>query len=92
MQEYAYRNKSVDANDYSEVEMCTSGNAYVEYVVPHFEFMLSRHDHNIELFTNSRYQPLFTDDSEKQTMSSSQYKYKFEKKINWVYARSSSVT
>lgn len=85
MQEYAYRNKSVDANDYSEVEMCTSGNAYVEYVVPHFEFMLSRHDHNIELFTNSRYQPLFTDDSEKQTMSSSQYKYKFERKINWVY-------
>ena len=85
MQEYAYRNKSVDANDYSEVEMCTSGNAYVEYVVPHFEFMLSRHDHNIELFINSRYQPLFTDDSEKQTMSSSQYKYKFERKINWVY-------
>lgn len=83
-QEYAYRNKSVDSNDYSEVEMCTSGNAYVEYVVPHFEFMLSRHDHNIELFINSRCQPLFTDDSEKM-VTNGQYKYKFERKINWVY-------
>ena len=84
IQEYNYcKMENVDDSNYSELEMCKAGKTYVEYVIPHFEFMLSRHDYNIELFINTKYQPLFTDDSEKE-ISGSQFKYKFERKIDWV--------
>lgn len=80
----AYKNNNVEITDYSEVDMCTSGNAYIEFVVPHFEFMLSRHNHSVELFADKKRQPLFAESSE-AVINADNLKYRFEKKINWVY-------
>lgn len=79
-----YRKNNIEIQDYSEVDMCTSGKAYIEYVVPHFEFMLSRHNHSIELLENGKSQPLFAESSEVE-IDTNKLKYRFEKKISWVY-------
>lgn len=80
----AYKDCNVEIQDYSEVDICTSGKAYIEFVVPHFEFMLSRHNHSIQLLEDRKSQPLFADSSESE-ISTDKLKYRFEKKINWVY-------
>ena len=79
-----YKEHNVEITEYSEVDMCTSGNAYIEFVVPHFEFMLSRHSHSVELYDEKKRQPLFAESSE-VVINSEEWKYRFEKKINWVF-------
>lgn len=80
----AYKANNAEITDYSEVDMCTSGKAYIEFVVPHFEFMLSRHNHSVELFDDKKRQPLFAESSE-AVIDADDLKYRFEKKIKWVY-------
>lgn len=80
----AYKKENMEITDYSEVDMCASGNAYIEFVVPHFEFMLSRHNHTVELMDNKKQQPLFSISSE-DIINGDNFKYRFEKKISWVY-------
>ena len=80
----AYKKHNVEIEEYSEVDICTSGKAYIEFVVPHFEFMLSRHNHSIGLLEDRRSQPLFADSSEAE-INTDIFKYRFEKKIDWVY-------
>ena len=72
--------------NYSELVICTAGQAYMEFVVPHFEFMLSRHELGVGTSAHSRYQPLFARSSE-QNISNNRGKilYRFDKKIEWVY-------
>lgn len=72
--------------NYSELVICTAGQAYMEFVVPHFEFMLSRHELGVGTSAHIKYQPLFAGSSE-QNISSSYGKvlYRFDKKIECVF-------
>lgn len=81
-----YDNGDKNVANYSELVICTAGQAYMEFVIPHFEFMLSRHELGVGTSAHSRYQPLFAGSSE-QNISSNHDKvlYRFEKKIEWVY-------
>lgn len=75
-----------DIEHYSELVICTSGRAYMEYVIPHFEFMLSRHVTGLNAQTKAQYQPLFSENSEEQYFDDNGKKmYLFEKKIDIVY-------
>lgn len=70
---------------YSIIELCAAGEAYLDIIVPHFEFMLSRHS-DYEYSTNSNYHPLFSKSSEEYISSSNvDIRYRFERKIDWVY-------
>lgn len=81
-----YDNGDKNIANYSELVICTAGQAYMEFVVPHFEFMLSRHELGVGTSAHSRYQPLFARSSE-QNISNNHGKilYRFDKKIEWVY-------
>lgn len=70
--------------DYSELVMCTAGNAYIEFVVPHFEFMHSRHEMGAKV-GEIRYLPLFADSSEELIVNQGQVMYRFETKIDRVF-------
>lgn len=83
-QAQAYEKGNFKITEYSEVNLCPSGLAYIDYVIPHFEFMLSRHNYNVQLFDDNRLWPLFANSSE-DLITSAEFKYRFEKKINWVY-------
>lgn len=77
-----------DKNKFSELYLCLSGMAYLDFVIPHFEYMLSRHNNPYETLSNYNYWPLFSENSldvinEKAT--NEEDKYLFERKINWVY-------
>ncbi len=72
--------------NYSELVICTAGQAYMEFVVPHFEFMLSRHQLGVGTSARSRYQPLFAGSSEQSFIGDNgKVLYRFDKKIEWVY-------
>lgn len=79
-----YKDRNTDPALYSRLDLCRAGKAYVDYVVPHFEFMMSRYKdinagaHRLQYPT---YQPLFMDSSIKKDNG----KYKFETKIERVY-------
>lgn len=85
-QAICYENGDRNAANYSELVICTAGQAYMEVVIPHFEFMLSRHELGVGTSAHSRYQPLFAKSSE-QNISNNYYKilYQFDKKIELVY-------
>ena len=69
-----------------EITLCSSGNAYIEDIVPHFEFMLSRHKSEYRYETNNNYHPLYSNSSEMIIGdNNSNCKYLFERKIDWVY-------
>ena len=75
-----------DLEEYSEIVICTAGLAYMEFVVPHFEFMFTRHELEIDAHRSIRYQALFSNGSE-QNISNNPEKvvYRFEKKIDDVF-------
>lgn len=72
---------------FSEVQMCISGEAYLDIVVPHFEFMLSRHRYEYDFIRNQNYHPLFSRSSEDliEKGLNNDIKYRFERKIDWVF-------
>lgn len=82
----SYNNGNRNVEDYTELVTCTAGQAYMEFVIPHFEFMLSRHELGVGTSARSRYQPLFSPNS-RQTFIDNFGKrlYRFEKKIEWIY-------
>lgn len=77
-----------DPSHYSELIICSAGQAYMEFVLPHFEFMLSRHDLGVGTYSQSKYRPLFSASSENKLdrKNSSKVVYDFERKIDWVYS------
>lgn len=81
-----YRNGENDIEKYSELVICNAGLAYMEFVVPHFEFMLSRHDLGNDALGKIKYQALFSESSE-QNISQNRERvvYRFEKKIDSVF-------
>ncbi len=72
--------------DYSDVILCLSGKVYLESIVPHFEFMLSRHKFGNDILNNYNYTPLFSKSSEQliNDRMTGQL-FGFERKIDWVY-------
>lgn len=69
-----------------EMNLCISGQTYLDYVVPHFEFMLSRHKLDYDFIKNYNYHPLFSQSSEWVIGNhDSERMYVFERKIDWVY-------
>ena len=72
--------------NYSELVICTAGQAYMEFIIPHFEFMLSRHELDVGTSAQGKYLPLFAKSSE-QIISNNYNKvlYRFDKKIELVY-------
>ena len=81
-----FKHGVTDIEKYSELVICTAGLAYMEFVVPHFEFMLSRHEKAKEAIGKSKYQPLFSYSSElplPQPIDDSVYQ--FERKIDTVF-------
>ena len=81
-----FKNGINDIERYSEINICISGCAYIDYVVPNFEFMLSRHKYDLSKLHERNYQPLFSDSSEDILCTKENVKkYRFEKKIDWVY-------
>lgn len=84
-----YVKLSVASNDSAfqqgEIDLYISGQTYLEYVIPHFEFMLSRHKLECD-FRNYNYQPLFSQGSESVIGNrNSEQMFAFERKIDWVY-------
>lgn len=72
--------------NYSDVILCLSGKAYLDSIVPHFEFMLSRHKFGNDILYNYNYTPLFSKSSEQliNDRMTGQL-FGFERKIDWVY-------
>ena len=79
-----YDKKVYDINEYSELVMCSAGDAYLSNVLPHFEFIQSRHNLHGGII-NSNFQPLFSSDSEEIIRKYNGDKcYRFELKIQRV--------
>jgi energy-coupling factor transporter ATP-binding protein EcfA2 len=76
------KDKDYSVEMYSEIDICTSGKAYLEYIVPHFEFMLSRHRYRQG---NIKVNPLFCRSSETILENSGKNKYVFENIIDTVF-------
>lgn len=71
---------------HGEISLCISGQTYLDYVVPHFEFMLSRHKLDYDFIKNYNYHPLFSQSSERIIGNHhSEQMFVFERKIDWVY-------
>ena len=76
-----------EESHYSELSLCVSGRAYLDYMVPHFEFMLSRHRMEYDYITNPNYHPLFSRISERRIgPEDAEQVFIFERKIDWVFA------
>lgn len=81
-----YEHGDRNVANYTELVICAAGQAYMEFVIPHFEFMLSRHELGVGTSTRSRYQPLFSVSSEEIISNvSDKVIYRFDKKIERVY-------
>ena len=74
-----------ERSQYSNIVMTTAGKTYIEQIVPHFEFMLSRHSKDITSMINVRNQPLFADDSLEMTRIDGERIYRFDKTIKTVF-------
>jgi len=87
-QAVVYEEGDADPSHYSELITCSAGRAYMEFVVPHFEFMLSRHDLSVESYNYVKYRALFSKHSEETVDRRIKDKavYNFERKIDLVYA------
>ena len=84
MQKNQYQNNMYALENYSEIVLCTAGRTYIDNVIPHFEYMLSRHGECPDLSAEKQ-QPLFAKSSMKKLIERGRIKYLFEKKIDWVY-------
>ena len=82
LQAKQFDNGNTNMSAYSDLVICTAGLAYMEYVIPHFEFMLSRHEMRKDSNRALLYQPLFAKSSEQKYDENT---YVFEKKIETVY-------
>lgn len=85
LQSKLYKKNIRDNERYSKIELCISGETYLDYVVPHFEFMLSRHRYTHSLSESKTYYPLFSNSSEDILQEADKRFFRFEKKIEWVY-------
>lgn len=79
LQAEVYLNGERNESKFSKVSLCDAGRTYIEYVVPHFEFMFSRHDNSTEF--NLKNRPLFADYSIRKKFEH----YYFENTIEAVY-------
>jgi hypothetical protein len=80
-----FNSQNNNYESYSNVNLCIAGYEYLEYIVPHFEFMLSRHKSEYNSINDRNYQPLFSSHSLDIIYRSDEYKYRFEKKIDMVF-------
>lgn len=81
-----YRKGEKNIEKYTIIDICRAGLSYLEYVVPHFEFMLSRLRYEKDKLRNLSYQPLFCANSLKIIQDDKLgRKYYFEKKIDNVF-------
>ncbi|MCM1234635.1 MAG: hypothetical protein NC489_31420 [Ruminococcus flavefaciens] len=81
-----YLNGEKNIEKYTIIDICRSGLSYLEYVVPHFEFMLSRLRYEKEKLRSLSYQPLFCENSLNDLKEDKfERKYYFEKKIDMVF-------
>ena len=87
-----FKSGNTELENYSDIVICTAGLAYTEFVIPHFEFMLSRHEMGKNTLLDSKYQALFSDGSERKYTKQSNSKgnigekeYYFVQKIDWVF-------
>ena len=85
LQSKVFSSKNTDEREYSLISLCTSGYEYLEFIVPHFEFMLSRHKFSKSFNSNRDCQPLFSMHSLDKINISTEQTYRFERKIDWVY-------
>lgn len=88
-----YENRIRNLERYSELVICTAGRAYMEYVLPHFEFMLSRLESGMSTESKAIYKPLFSSNSEDRyngIYSNGKIKYLFERKIDVVFEATKS--
>ena len=82
------QNGKRDRESFSELYLCLSGMAYLDFVIPHFEYMLSRHNNALGTMRNFNYWPLFAENSLNvinEKANDTEEKYLFERKIKWVY-------
>lgn len=86
-QQFVERGKSGDSSfEHGELQLCLSGETFLSSIVPHFEFMLSRHISNSTFIGDYGYYPLFSQSSERKVGGSSTvFVYAFERKIDAVY-------
>lgn len=85
-QEDLYAENVRDINKYTELVTCTAGRAYMEFVLPHFEFMLSRIDLDDTESYLKKYLPLYSSSSLELIGSKENIpQYRFDKKIGLVY-------
>lgn len=84
LQGQKFENGVNDITEYSMINLCKAGITYMDNIVPHFEFMLSRHRNKYKI-EDKNYQPLFSSSSFDR-IDSSKYRYRFERKINYVYS------
>ena len=81
-----YKSGNRTFTDYSELVICTAGQAYMEFVIPHFEFMLSRHETAPGQNATMMKLPLFDSSSEHNISKQPRVvRYRFEEKIENVY-------
>lgn len=81
-------NEQNDKSKYSSIRISLAGLTYLNSIVPRFEFVLSRHKEHTGINTKN-YQPLFCANSEDIIDRNASYdspKYRFERKIDWVYS------
>lgn len=76
----SYRRQNNNKNDYSKIKICRAGSSYVEFVVPHFEFIQSRSTNATNRMRTSM-SPLFCSNS----LEKIDGEYRFVKKIRTVY-------
>lgn len=81
-QAFLFKNGENNVERYSELVICKAGLAYMEFVVPHFEFMLSRHEMGASILQRVKYLPLFSETSEQLIGDNI---YRFESKIDTVF-------
>lgn len=79
-----YQRGDRNVENYSELVLCTAGKAYMEFVVPHFEFILSRLEPGDFKVRNRKFEPLFSKSSEIKINDKSKKIYGFDIKIGIV--------
>ncbi len=72
-------------NAFTELILCRSGEVFLEIVLPHFEFMMSRCVAKKSYLENKAYHPLYCSNSLDMYYSCGTSRYVFEDKIDRVY-------
>lgn len=80
-----FKRKIYDVKEYTELVMCSSGDAYLSDVLSHFEYMQSTYDLHRGI-NEMTYLPLFANDSEEIIIGNNGEEiYRFELKIRRVF-------